>query len=374
MQQVDATTLAPDQHDVSSPGALSGHACAKGHSLSLTARFMMLPRNEKSWRDWFRVTSDINASASIVGGTRDVLRIPQPALSSEMCGRFLSETLSRVPPGSSTARAISAAYGLDTILLNEYHKQIWRDTEALEGVVDALRDVLLCLPCDGGMNSNYILEMFASMCAVDVDIVQKCRLQLFFQRSNATASNSMDESTPLLYDLLRAIPMQREDVASAFAATLGVDVKMVLLCWRRLRLNCPKKSADTWTQTALTTAAQFCKPNENPSNRPGALTPERSLEKSRATPPSVDPGGETVAPSEINGEETDEGSRGRSKTVHDLESFLEAVQEYEPWLDDATSKMDHCSKILLTDAPELEAACRPSDVKECGDHHVLERK
>ncbi len=52
----------------------------------------------------------------------------------------------------------------------------------MQGVVDALRDVLLCLPCDGGMNSNYILEIFASMCAVDVDIVQKCRLQLFFQR------------------------------------------------------------------------------------------------------------------------------------------------------------------------------------------------
>lgn len=131
---------------------------------------------------------------------------------------------------------------------------------------------------------------------------------------------------------------------------------------------------DTRPQTALTTTAQFCRPHENSSNRPGALTPERSPDLSRATPPSVDPGGETAPQSDINGEETDEGSRGRSKPAHDLESFLEAVQEYEPWLDDAISKMDRCSKILLTNAPELETVCRPSDVKECGDHHVLERK
>jgi len=54
----------------------------------------MLPRNEKSWRDWFRVTSDINASASIVGGTRDVLRIPQPAREClEIKFKFLCEQM-----------------------------------------------------------------------------------------------------------------------------------------------------------------------------------------------------------------------------------------------------------------------------------------
>lgn len=49
------------------------------------------------------------------------------------------------------------------------------------------------------------------------------------------------ESKRLLYDFLRAVPMQREAVASSFAAILGVDEKIAISCWKRLRYSSNEK-------------------------------------------------------------------------------------------------------------------------------------
>ncbi|KLO08640.1 hypothetical protein SCHPADRAFT_602179 [Schizopora paradoxa] len=242
---------------------------------------------------------------------------------------------------------MSAAYGLDATLLEEYHNQIWRDADAVEHVIAALRKTLFSLRLDGGEESTYVLKLFAQVCGVHIDIVKGCRMQLTLELWKGSDSVVTADSKRLLCDFLRAMPLESEEkIASGFAKAICVDVTVVRKCWKRLHSN--EESTGSRSQIVPLTLPSNADVDKEPIHSPKVTAPDKFQESIQLSSDHQCEGA-----TDLEAAIEDEKTKQKSKTVQGLDTFLHAIVIHEPWLDEVISKMEHSSRDPFLSAPNL---------------------